>query len=274
MSQLSSKYNKKIKPRDYQNPVLLKDKQKRSKRKTKFYTIAGGIIFFVGFIFIFFAPVFQFKSVEINGLNRVSQENIIGIINTYRYEKKLFIFSRNNFWIFNKSKVTELIEDQYKFENLKIKKKLFSKLVIEIVEKEPEVIWQANNICYHLDNSGLAIEYCEGDRDFIRIKDVNNNPVKIGERPLEQAELSYYIDLNNKIWQYFGKDFAPSLFELEYNTIKVLTNRGFYILFNKNLGVDAQVARLQFLLNNDNMKHQLDSIQYFDLRFGEKIFYK
>jgi cell division protein FtsQ len=274
MSKIKEKYHKDFKNLEYKNPRLEKDRVKRKNRLRKIIYIASGILIVVFLYLIFFHSFFQIKQVKVEGLERVKYENLIEIVDEYRNGHALLIFSRNNFWIMNSSNLKGRIEKAYRFETLEIKKKLPNKLIIQIGEKEPEVIWQTNNLCFNLDDTALAIQYCEDKQDLMIVRDVQNGSLEVGERPLSEEELSYLRELNEKVWQFFVDKFVPTNFEIDVNSLRMNTNENFYILFNTNLSIDAQLTRLQYLLKDEALKQRFDQIQYFDLRFDEKVFYR
>ena len=274
MSKIQPKYQKDYKNLEYRNPRLEKDRQKRSQRFRKLIYIGSGIIVLVILYLLFFNPLFQIKQVKIEGLQRVKYENLIKIVDDYRHDNTLFFFSRNNYWIMNKSKIKESILSAYRFETLEIKKKFPNKLIVQIGEKRPEVVWQTNNLCFALDDSALAIQYCEDKQDLMIIKDTQNELLEIGGRPITEDELNYYRELNEKVWQFFIEKFVPVNYEKEFNSLKLNTNKNFFIYFNSNLPIDDQLIRLQYLLKDENVKSGLETVEYFDLRFDDKVFYR
>ena len=274
MSKIQPKYQKDYKNLEYRNPRLEKDRQKRSQRFRKLIYIGSGIIVLVILYLLFFNPLFQIKQVKIEGLQRVKYENLIKIVDDYRHDNALFFFSRNNYWIMNKSKIKESILSAYRFETLEIKKKFPNKLIVQIGEKRPEVVWQTNNLCFALDDSALAIQYCEDKQDLMIIKDTQNELLEIGGRPITEDELNYYRELNEKVWQFFIEKFVPVNYEKEFNSLKLNTNKNFFIYFNSTLPIDDQLIRLQYLLKDENVKSGLETVEYFDLRFDDKVFYR
>ena len=136
------------------------------------------------------------------------------------------------------------------------------------------MVWQTNNLCFALDDSALAIQYCEDKQDLMIIKDTQNELLEIGGRPITEDELNYYRELNEKVWQFFIEKFVPVNYEKEFNSLKLNTNKNFFIYFNSNLPIDDQLIRLQYLLKDENVKSGLETVEYFDLRFDDKVFYR
>ncbi|MBU1131944.1 FtsQ-type POTRA domain-containing protein [Patescibacteria group bacterium] len=275
MSKISAKYQKDFKNLDFRNPRLQKEQEIRHSRILKVllafvFILIGGIIYF-----IFMSQYFQIKNIEINGLQKIKKENIDKIIDSYRSQRKMIIFSRNNYWLFKPNDLKNKIIEKYWFEELAIKKKFPDKIMIELKEKESAINWLSNDLCYHLDLTGVAIEYCEDNNAFLTIRDMKNKELKIGEpASVSGEELDNLIKLNFQVQMIAIDKFTPLAYEKTDNSLELKTDDGFSIYFNSNLNFDEQALRLDALLNQPEMKEELSKLKYIDLRFGERIYYK
>jgi len=274
MSKIKEKYQKDYKNISYKNPRLIQKQEKRKKKAKKLVLLIIAVIIAAVFYFIFFSYYFQIQQAEVVGLKNVKQENIDQIVNEYRFGKKFGIFSKNNYWFFNKNDLKDKISKNYKFENLEIEKQLPNLALIKIKEKKAQLAWLTNNLCYHLDTTGLAIEFCEGEDNYLRIKDMTDQPIEIGDAPLSEDELDYFIELMYQVNRIGQEQFFVEGMEKTDNNIEIKTNTNFKIFVNQSLGVEEQLARLEFLLSQNEIRNNLVNIEYFDLRFGEKVYYK
>jgi len=272
MSKISDKYRKDYKNANFENPRLAYKREKRKLKLKKFTSIIAVILIVVFIYLIFFLPYFQIKQIELNGLQKVNKENIQKIIDDYRAERKWLIFSKNNFWVFDKQDLISAISERYYFENFEIKKRWPNKIILNLDEKESAINWTTSNLCFHLDLTGVAIEYCADNQGLIRIKDLDNQMVKIGERAIEKEKLAYALELNQQI-KLLNK-VTPQVFEKQGTELNLKTEEGPEIKFNTNLTVSEQVARLALLLDQGELKADFKKVKYIDLRFGEKVYYK
>ncbi|MEK7512415.1 MAG: FtsQ-type POTRA domain-containing protein [Patescibacteria group bacterium] len=274
MSNISSKYQKDFKNSDYKNPRLIRDEQLKQKRVGKLVSLVSLVLLVSLAYFLFFAPFFTIKEIEINGLNKIKKENIDQIANDYRYQRDWLIFSRNNFWLFDKDDLTEKIFSHYFFEEFKINKHWPNRITITLKEKESAINWLTNNLCYHLDLTGLAIEYCEENNGYLTIKDLSDNKVEVGDRTIETKDLQYILELYQQLQKVLDKKLNIAYIEKTNNLLDFVTKEGIVIKLNSNLTPQEQVARLETLLNQQEIKENLLKMKYFDLRFGEKIYYQ
>ncbi len=274
MANISDKYKRDYKGLDYSNPRLAREKENKQKIFRKIIFIVAVFLIVVLIYIVFFSPIFRIKEVGITGLEQIKEENLEQIINEYRKEKILFIFSRNNFWILNKSVLNKKITERYWFERLEIKKKFPDKIEVELKEKNSAINWLTNNLCYHLDLTGLAIEYCEDNKGFLTVKDMKNQPLEIGKTGVAKAELDYLISLDQQLKLLAKDSFKIFYYEKQDNMLTVKTEEPLILLLNTNLTVEEQLSRLGIIMDQADVKGSLGKLNYIDLRFGEKVYYK
>jgi len=259
---------------DYKNPRLIRDKEKTKKRFMSFVFWLIGIAFCGAVYGLLFSPFFYIQNIQVNGLEKVKPENINKIIDEYRFSKKYFVFSKNNFWLFNKNNLQGKVFEHYYFEEFKIKKRLPNRIEINLKEKESAINWLTNNLCYHLDLTAMAIEYCEGGNGLLTIKDLRNEELKVGDSPLEKSELKYIVELNNQVKNIALDKLQLINIEKDDNLLDFTTEQGIMIRLNSDLTIGEQIARLDTLLNQQEIKDNFENLKYIDLRFGEKVYWK
>lgn len=271
MSQISRKYQKDYKNLDYQNPRIVRDKKKIKMRLWRvIFSIAIAALFSLIY-FLFFSPVFDIKQIEINGLNKVKKQSIDQIVDNYRFARKWFVLPRNNFWLFDCDEIKHDILEKYFFDKLEIKKKLFNQVILNLAEKESTVNWFTGNQCFHIDPTGTAIEYCEESGGLLKIKDMKNGDLVIGKNAIGSDELINIIGINDQLKFISQGKFEILNYEKYDNSLTAKTLEGLLIYFNAARPAGEQTGRLQVLLNQIE---NLNALEYIDLRFGEKIFYK
>lgn len=274
MSQISSKYQKDFKNLDYKNPRIIRDRTKAKSRWIKLALLFVFTAIAVLAYLIWLSPVFQIRQIEISGLNKVKRESLDKILDQYRFSKKWLVFSRNNFWIFNCGDVRYAIAEKYFFDDLKIKKKMFNQVEIGLKEKESMVNWFSNGQCFHLDPSGLAIEYCEDSGGLLKIRDMQNGELLIGQNAIGAGELAGIIAFNEQLSRLIKGKWTIEIYEKTANSLVAKTMEGAGIYFNSAMSAAEQIGSLAALMNQSDVKSGLNKINYIDLRFGEKVYYK
>ena len=272
---ISKKYQKDYSNSKFDNPRIIQKKERRRHRFKKFfYSLI--VVAVLGVLYVlFFSPFFKITNVEINGLEKVHRENLESIIDDYQSSsRRLFIFSKNNFWFSDKLELIDRIEERYAFEELSVKKRFPNKLIINLKEKASAINWMVGNMCYHLDLSGMAIEYCENGQGLISIRDQVAEAVEIGEVVVEAEVLEYIVELDTQARSILKDIYHPLFYEKNMDTLIVKMETGPEIRFNCAIGAGEQVSRLDLLIKDSSVKDSYDGLSYIDLRFGEKVYYK
>ena len=274
MSNLSLKYQKDYKNAEYSNPRLTRDREKRSRRwrgfcLTIFMAVITGLIYL-----LFFSPLFEIKEVSINGLEKIKSDSIAKILSEYRGERRWLFLSNNNFWLFDAAAVESRLGQKYFFEKLEIKKKFPAAVTISLEEKISAVNWLTNNFCYHLDMTGMVIEYCDSATQNMTIKDGANRAAEIGQPAITREELVYLVEISDQFGMRTKNQFRTKQIEKFGNLFDFIQETGPILRFNYNLTAAEQIQRLGSLLEQPDFVASMSDMKYIDLRFGEKVYYQ
>jgi len=139
--------------------------------------IAAELVFFVVY-FLFFSDFFLIKNIEINGNKSINSDDVKSAAINEMSAPEFGFIPGNNF-LFNKNEKIKsaLIKEFSEIKSVEVKKSFPNILEIEIIEKEPTVIWCRFNDCYYVDNSGIV---------FARAND--NSNINNGEKIIKIIE--------------------------------------------------------------------------------------
>ena len=280
------------------NPTLKPSKLRR--RRRKIFAVKTIFVFFllVGLAFLFSwlskMPSIQIENIEISGNLTVSKDEIINLIKTETSAKYFKLFSKNSVFLYPKESIEAKLADDFKrIETVSIKSKGLKTLIVNMVERKPDSLWcfigakdgatRKNNnsgMCYFLDKGGLV---------FSEAPDFSGN-----------SFLRHY-GLLDDIEQPIGENYMTSekfrevsrfIGSLEILGIKVATFRaesesdyeidlknGIKIIFDDKQPFDKTLENIQSILTEVDLKKEYSpnnppSINYVDLRFGNKVFLK
>lgn len=153
----NNKNNEKNKSRknqiDKETKTNVKKKTTISKKKIRRLNVlkwTSIIILIMGIIVLFMlSPIFNIKQIEVDGINKLSKEEIISLS-----QMKL---NENTFKIW-KSNVIDKIKSNTYIETVKIERKLPSTVKIIVEEREPKYIIQIANGNVYIDSQGYILE--------------------------------------------------------------------------------------------------------------------
>ncbi len=224
---------------------------------------------------LFFSTLFTIKYIEIRGANLSPSLDIEAKVYAQTEEKRALFLQQNRLFVFSSEDLkTKLIND-YSLQTLKVIKKLPSTLIIELQEKQAAAVWLEAEQYYLLDADAKIIS--SSTPEEIGVPIIRNNGVpKIIERKVDID--SSVISTASQIFINFPSRFSwISVKELavtnDARTLILASAKGPMIYFNTSESVEPQLIRLDTLLQGE-LRTRFEKLDYIDLRFGDKLYYK
>lgn len=229
--------------------------------------------------FLFYSPTFKLTGLEVKGLRDITFEELQKIVNDQQATRRLLLFKQNNFFWFSKGRLAETLNHKYALEILIIKKKLFHKLSIYLQEHTSALTWISGDKFYYLDLEGKIITevpFKDPNPNFPRIYDESSQLVNYDQSILSPNQIKFIIDILTKLPLRTGEIEINSfkIPDRRSNEIKVVTKKGWQIYFNTNLDTERQLDKLVLIYEKKVKELGIDNLEYIDLRFGNKVFYK
>jgi cell division protein FtsQ len=272
--------------KNFVNPFFKKSKSgfhyyskgKSLRRKIVLFLLMFALIGWIWFLF--YSSYFQIEKIEVSGTEKISPEEIKLIIDDQIKNSRFLIFKQNNIFLFNKMKAYQKINSQYALEHIEIRKKMPNTILVGIKEKTAALILGSNDRFYEIDVNGAAIreifneekEKIKNDKQLLIVYDESNQEVNIKEKIFEPNTIQFIIALKNNLSEKTNIKIATlKIPNRESNEIKVLTEKGYYIYFRSDKDVLPQIEKLNLTLNKIEEQKNLE---YIDLRFEDRVYYK
>lgn len=282
MKNMSVKRNKftYYKPKNYSNPFFYGKKHNSGKIiNWKFRIVFPSSIIFVAALvwFIFFSGVFRIKNVIVEGANRTPVGEIENLVWRMTQNKRFIIGRQSNIFLFSDAQLKNLMNENYSFDGIAIKKKLFNTIIVSIKEKQPVAAWKEGNSYYLIDAEGNIVANA-GSLDINQketplIENQGAPMVNYKKVDINGNEINYIL----KLFDIFknNSDFPLSKFvvDSDINTVKVFLVRGPAIYFNVQGDINNQMNKLLTLYKGE-LRDNFNKQSYLDLRFGDRVYYK
>ncbi len=258
-------------------------KRRRQRRQAKIVIAICILLALVGLLsYVAHRPSLRISSIELSGGVLVTQDEIESKTNEFLKGSYFFLFPKNNAFLYPKAALAQYLGDNFKrIDTITLHLKNPHTLAIEITERKPFAIWcngGEQDKCYFMDQNStifatapdfsgdayfkyyglvatdtpIGIEYMASTTEFSTISDFVARVKNLGIRP-------QYLVAKDDGW-----------FAL------VLAGGG-QIYFDLKESLSKTADKLALLLSSKELSISSSSnlqIDYIDLRYGNKLFYK
>lgn len=273
---------KKKKDKIVRKRVSQPHKEKTHKTLQQWIFVCSTIIFcgFVAYIFLCSSLV-SINTIDVVGMQRVHSTDVVRAVENQLAGMKIGWIKNNNYFFLNNNDIVKKIREDQRIESVDVIKQFPNILHITIIEYDVVPVWCVGEQCFEL-RDGCVVERVDinaplvhDNRHFVVVDhghdSLENGQCIVASEDLDRIhflgeELIYTLNIG--IVQPYVINFRGA------KEIRFDTDEGWYIL--ADFGHDAQetldVAEL-FIKKIDLPSSQSD-LEYIDLRFPEKIFYK
>ncbi len=267
--------------KDYQKRLLKNPffKKKKNKKRKKIFLFVFLIIFLISFfIYLFFySPLFIIKHIEIEGNKRTEDFLIKDLAWQIGQERRILDIRADNLWFFPKNRLKEEMYTRLDLANIRIKKSLFNKLIIDVSEREAAFILKNDNNYQFRDISACPINILEIN-DF----DLNTYPI-IKKDNLSETEFNSCLNLHDdyindvlKLHSLVNNSYSFSIDKIIINserfTLIIILDEGPRVYISRHEDFRKQIEKLNLTIVELERESQLSDINYIDVRYGDKAF--
>ncbi len=199
-----------------------------------------------------------------------------------------WLFPKNNTFLFPKSKLQDYLRENFKrIDTINIKKKGLTAISIEIKERKPYAVWckgiaekteEEIEECFFMDQNSTIFAPApnfSGDAYF------KYYGVVSGENPIGKeyiASTTKFIDISDFVANVKSLSLKPLyIIDKGSNDFSMVLNGGGQIYFDTKESLYKTAQNLSALLKTEalmNLDKNNLPVEYIDLRFGNKLFYK
>jgi len=241
--------------------------------------ILGGVL--VILLIIVYSPIFKIKNIIVS--NATAPEVAKAMQETlWQSTKKnlFFILPQNNLLFFSTSQAQADLKEKFYTESLTFSHNWPSVLRVTVPPDNIIGVWMASNHTYLVDQHGLLIyqvmDNAPLSNQLINISEAQQ-PVDryLGQQVLSEASAKTLGKIGAK-WN----ELLPNVKldhvvfdETSLPTFQFFTEKGWYVYISTEENVDLQLTALKRLLE-EKIKDSDGKLEYIDVRFGSRLFYK
>jgi len=263
-------------------------KTKRTGLFLLFILALGALIYFA-----IFSDFFQLKEVQIKGNEKIKTQDILNVVEpkaekSIRVASTKIFFSKSLLLIGSQNIQQELLSRFPEIGTVYVEKKIPRTLIVEVHEREPFAeICQPSGECFIVDHIGVAFEKSailkEEESLEINVLEVRKRGLTLWLEDQIEAHLGQLImrpdylrsiDIAYKNLEQ-GMDLPIEKITFSGDDrVNIKTEQGFRIYFSMERSMEDQLFNLGLVLEEKISAKDLIGLEYIDLRFGNRVYYK
>lgn len=263
-------------------------KPKKSLFKKKWFWVLFLLIFIllVGAYFLLFYPGVQIENVFISGNEKVNGQDLSNLV-TGSLEAALIDIAgvkltTKSIFLVNGDKIKEeVLSDFSDIETASIKKILPQTIHVQVSERQPTGIYclenSAEQPCFFIDRNGIVFkESLDRTDELIFIKKLPApNSIDIGSLSVDSHIMNAISDIKINLKNNFNIGVKEALIANPIR-LNITTSEGWEIYFDidYNSDINSQLTKLNLLINTNINFEARKALEYIDLRFQDRVFYK
>jgi cell division septal protein FtsQ len=258
----------------YKSTNLIKRKKKILRLKILGFFISLFLII-ASLVYFSNADFVKIQDVYINETVFFDNQEVEKIIREELEGQNLFFFGRNNIVFLPQKNIKKRIKDlNSSIKNISLKINNLHAISVNIEEYIPVALWCNDLDCYYLNEKGLVFEKALGSYDINLtkfndfLKDNPKGQIYINSETFKK--LITLISLVAKVpLKIVSVDTEDGL------TFNLHTETRTKLLYESSSDPEEVASNLNTVLEKDAINRaQLNNIDYIDLRFGNKVYYK
>lgn len=255
----------------YRNPF----KTRPEKHFWSLYLVGALLAAVSLFYLLILHPFWTLKAINVHGNYPVKQDELQALISDYLDRPTLL--SRRHILFFKNGELASLLRERYSLDQINVKKRFRSRSIDVAMEGKTFVgYWVSRGVFFKLDKTGRiidAINTDKADASAVKIIDLDNQPASLNS----QALLSEVVDFISQFYKNLGVErYAPKFWEVSQITkqLSLVTKDNYRVYFDSQQPLKGQLDILSRILDYAIPEADKTRVDYIDLRFGERVYYK
>jgi len=267
--------------------------KKFAQKKRKFFFIKA--LFFlvlfilagVSFFYLLRLKNITISEVELRGNVIVGTEDVLSFINEELGGSYYAFFPKNNIFLYPKEDIEAKMLDKWKrVESVDVLRNGLTGITVNVTEKKPRFLWCRETIeglsregdCYFIDDKGYLFSKAPGFSEDVYFRFFGNISAAdpIGQRYLEESKFKSLSDFTVHLEQ--AKIKASKMLAKENGEYELYLSEFGRVFINDRQDFEKTFENLKTLLESDVFKREVkgasSSLDYIDLRYGNKVYYK
>lgn len=242
----------------------------------------GTALILLLFYFFLFYSGLQVKNILVSGNQKIKTSDLQSAILNKTSRKlaslgSMQIFSKSIFLVDKRALATGVLNNFPGIEKINIIKKFPETLLVDVQERQATGIYcSSSDKCFFIDDFGVIFEELGNvtAEMFIVRQAVEQKEAFVGENVIAQNIINAISTIEKNIRDNFKIEVKEAMITSPIR-LDIKTSENWQIFFNtEDGGVDEQLAKLDALLASEIPPEARKNLEYIDLRFKDRAYYK
>lgn len=260
--------------------ILARNKKQRRRRLMRkvFFVFVLVALLGGGGGYYLFSQKFKIHSVVISPVKRIQEADVRDYVDNFLDQKILFFIPKNYIWLTSSKDLMAGLKLSFSaIKDVRVEKDFPDGLAITIHEYDAwgVLCHGSPEECFWIDQEGIAFDNAPGFSGIIvpKIRDERVRTYAVQERQLSPELMRLIAFFNEKAVSDDALQSVQFTIAEKDQTLRVRTRLGWEILLLETTNPEDAYKNLQVALRNE-IKDKITNLEYVDLRFGNRIFYK
>lgn len=236
--------------------------------------VGAGIL--SGAVSLFYLPQIKIKKMAVEGAEVLNADQIKLEAEAVLAGKYFGLIPKNTIFAIPKNEIKrKILADFSRIKKVSIKRDWPLSLAISIVERQGKALWCVGETsCAFLDEDGMIFEPSPvfSGRVFAKFLDERGQKAGLGQEMISPNEFRKLLAFKNFLEDEFGFKTDKMILK-DFGEYEFFISGGWRILMNETSSQSELFDNFRIAFENE-LKEKISSLDYLDLRFGNKIFYK
>ncbi|KKU16667.1 MAG: hypothetical protein UX24_C0004G0003 [Candidatus Giovannonibacteria bacterium GW2011_GWB1_45_9b] len=235
---------------------------------------------------LFYVPPLRVSKVNIFGLDKNDEKQLRAEILEIIAGKKWLIVPRDHVFFLSQKDIEEFLAGKYRFSDFAVERKFPSAIDVSITERKTWAIWCPSDLeaklprgslasCLLLDKEGLAFEksVISSGSAVLKILDAREEDF-LRKNILPPEHFGKISQMIENIPKIIESDIVKVYIKKGGETYYLYPKKGFYLIIDAQTDIEKAIENFSLALRSGEIKKKSDTLEYIDLRFQDKVFYK
>ncbi len=217
---------------------------------------------------LLYIPKFRIQKIPVSGNETLGAQEIISGVSDSLKGFRFVILPRDNILILAKEEISNSLLSAFpRVKNVSLDRNFPDSLAVTIIERRPAALFCNGEDCRFIDEDGFIFDEAASFSGNVYVKFYS----EIGEAEIGTINnFKRIMDFANLVLEENIK--ITDIVLAEEGLRKFFTSDGWHILLNENDNIQAAFENLKLTLGQ--IKENRQNLEYIDLRFGNKVYYK